>query len=128
MLRTNYNWLRFLKRLWTFSAHFCSFTNCSCSFLLVYQMFLLVSTRLPFTSRLYSFMSRSISTPLLKAPPVLLNLIWREDSINLNHLWLLILLQHFKWKREKNVTRDLFLWYILPRRYYNMPSEQFLPA
>ena len=46
------NLLRFRNRLCTFSRHVCSF-------LLFYQSLLQVSTRLPFTSRLYSFGSRS---------------------------------------------------------------------
>ena len=53
------NLLRFRNRLCTFSRHVCSFTNRFCSFLLFYQSLLQVSTRLPFTSRLYSFGSRS---------------------------------------------------------------------
>ena len=59
----NCNLLQFLDRLWTVSTHFYSFANRFCSFLLVYQSFLLVSTRLPFashfcllTSRFYSFL------------------------------------------------------------------------
>ena len=94
----NCNLFWFCNRLWNFSTHFCFSNNRFCSFLLVYLLFLLVSTCLSLTSRLYMFMSHFFS-------------------------FLLIYL-----KEEKTVTKHLFLGYVIPRRNYNMPSEKFFHA
>ena len=80
-----YNLFRFRQCLLTFSTHFCSFTNCFCSCLLVNQSFLLFSTRLPFIIRLHSLMSRFYSfllICLIKALPVLLNLVYYKTGFH----------------------------------------------
>ena len=119
----NRNLFRFRNRLWIFSTHFCSFTNRFCSFLLVYQWFQILSTRLPFTSRLYSFVSRSThfclftqgSTSFTK-----LGLKSRFHQLESSLASFSITTFQIKPRKLKQLKQ-----YIFPKWNYSMPSEKF---
>ena len=106
----NCNLFRFLNRLWTFPTHFYSSTNRFCLFILAYQSLLLVSTRLPFTSRFYSFtiyqslllvyesfllVSTNLTDVFICLPAVSHFSAYSRNTCNFLHKWNL-LLKNFK--------------------------------